>query len=246
MRKCKVYINGTEVLACETVVDRDMAITIPEKSGLHVLQSGISARYQMDPLQDGFLLAFDIGTTTVVCYLLEGKTGEQLQQASCVNPQSQFGADVISRIEYAMKENAQALSGCIRNTLDQLLREVSEKQGIDPEKIGIISIVGNTAMHHLLLGIDPKPLTVPPYMPNISHALEVKGAELLTACPNAKVRILPNIAGFVGADTVGCLVANLLSPYGAVDIICGTAATALAVGSGQNCQNGEDTHNGDP
>ena len=205
--KCKVIVDGQEVLACHTEILSDMAVILPEKEKTDILTESIAVLAEADGIAS-YIAAFDIGTTTVVCYLMDGKTGRQLQQASCVNPQSQFGADVISRIQYAMDVDAKALSACIRTALDQLLRSVSEKQGIQPEEIGIVSIVGNTAMHHLLLGIDPKPLTVPPYMPNVSDALEIKGSDLLTACPDAQVRILPNIAGFVGADTVGCLVAT--------------------------------------
>ena len=69
--------------------------------------------------------------------------------------------------------------------------------GIQPEKITAAAIAGNTAMHHLLLGINPKPLVTPPYMPAVSEAIERNGA-----------RILPNIAGFVGGDTVGCMLAT--------------------------------------
>ena len=72
----------------------------------------------------------------------------------------------------------------------------------------MVSIVGNTAMHHLLLEINPRPLTVPPYMPACSRALELPAGEILPVCGNAVLRILPNIAGFVGADTVGCMVAT--------------------------------------
>ena len=205
--KCKVLVNGAEVLACHTEVTQDMEVVLPSDSKTDILTESV----EVDVAADGaaeYVAAFDIGTTTVVCYLLDGKTGEELQQASCVNPQSQYGADVISRIQYAMDTDAAALSGCIRQALDRLLLEVSGAQGIDAGSIGIIAIVGNTAMHHLLLGIDPKPLTVPPYMPNVSNALTLKGSELLTVCPEAEIRILPNIAGFVGADTVGCLVAT--------------------------------------
>ena len=205
--KCKVTVNGQEVLACHTEVRADMEVILPGKEKTDILTESVAVSAEPDGTEN-YIAAFDIGTTTVVCYLMDGRTGGQLQQASCVNPQSQFGADVISRIQYAMDVDAGALSGCIRNALDQLLLEVSALQGIAPEEIGVVSIVGNTAMHHLLLGIDPKPLTVPPYMPNVSQAMEVKGSQLLTACPDAAVRILPNIAGFVGADTVGCLVAT--------------------------------------
>lgn len=205
--KCKVIVDGKEVLACHTEICADMEVILPVNEKTDILTESVDVSVVADAVSD-YVAAFDIGTTTVVCYLMDGKNGRELQQASCVNPQSQFGADVISRIQYAMDMDAKALSGCIRQALDQLLLEVSQKQGIAPEKIGIISIVGNTAMHHLLLEIDPKPLTVPPYMPGVSNAMEVKGSELLTVCPDAVIRLLPNIAGFVGADTVGCLVAT--------------------------------------
>lgn len=205
--KCKVTVNGKEVLACQTVIQADMEVILPANEKTDILTESVDVKVTADAVAK-YVAAFDIGTTTVVCYLMDGETGRELQQASCVNPQSQFGADVISRIQYAMDTDPKALSGCIRNTLDQLLLEVSEKQGIDAKEIGIISIVGNTAMHHLLLEINPKPLTVPPYMPGVREAIEVKGSELLSVCPDAIIRLLPNIAGFVGADTVGCLVAT--------------------------------------
>ena len=205
--KCKVIVNGTEVLACHTEVKQDMEVVLPGDSKTDILTESVNVDVMADGASE-YVAAFDIGTTTVVCYLLDGRTGGELRQASCVNPQSQYGADVISRIQYAMDTDAAALSGCIRQALDRLLLEVSAEEGIDPGRIGIIAIVGNTAMHHLLLGIDPKPLTVPPYMPNISTALTLKGDALFAVCPEAEIRILPNIAGFVGADTVGCLVAT--------------------------------------
>lgn len=205
--KCKVLVDGEERLACGTKIDRDMTVTLPEKTKTDILTASVEVTAQADGACD-YAAAFDIGTTTVVCYLLSGRDGTLLAQASAVNPQTRFGADVISRIQYAMEQDAAALSGCIRDGMEGLLRQVSEKAGIEPAEIGLISIVGNTAMHHLLLGIDPKSLTVPPYMPKISHALEMESRDLLPVCPNASVRILPNIAGFVGADTVACMVAT--------------------------------------
>ena len=194
--KCRVIVDGTEVLACQTTVDRDMVVRSSEEENVKILTTGLQVTTQPDGEND-YVLAFDIGTTTVVAYLLDGNTGSSLAQGSTMNPQSQYGADVISRIQYALNENSHALSGCIREAMAQLTAETAAKAGISPEQITAAAIVGNTAMHHLMLGIDPKPLVTPPYMPNISDALERNGA-----------RILPNIAGFVGGDTVGCMVAT--------------------------------------
>ena len=205
--KCKVTVDGQPALACKTLVDRNMDVILPETARTQILAKGLKVQAQPDGT-DSYTLAFDIGTTTVVAYLLDGCTGALLTQSSCVNPQTQFGADVISRIQYAMDVDAQAVSAVLKNALADLTWKAARAANIAPQRITAVSLVGNTAMHHLLLGIDPKPLTVPPYMPSVSHAMEYPAADFLPVHKDATARILPNIAGFVGADTVGCLVAT--------------------------------------
>ena len=207
--KCKVMVDGAEQLACQTTVDRDMVLALPHLDGAQILTDGRTATVRPDGT-NRFCIAFDLGTTTVVAYLMDGITGALLSKTSCMNPQAQFGADVISRIEYAMEGHASELSGCIRGALAELTESAAKQAGISPADITAASIVGNTAMHHLLLEIDPRPLTVPPYMPNVSEALTLSPEGLLPINPAGTVRILPNIAGFVGADTVGCLLATRL------------------------------------
>ena len=194
--KCKVGLEGKEVLACQSVVDRDMTVFTEAEEKVTILTSGVAAETKPDEEFD-YVLAFDIGTTTVVCYLLDGHTGDLLAQESCMNPQSQFGADVISRIQHALDGNGEILSRCIRNALVELTEKVCKNVDIRPEAVGTATIVGNTAMHHLLLNIDPKPRVTPPYRPAVFEAMEKE-----------KARILPNIAGFVGGDTVGCMVST--------------------------------------
>ena len=201
--KCKAIVNGEEVLACQTKVSSNLRVEIPQAAGNNrILTGGIAVEAEADGLHE-YALAFDIGTTTVVCYLLNGKTGELLAQASTVNPQSQFGADVISRIQEVLDTGTQELKLCIREALHKLTLEAAKKAGIDPAQIGTAAIVGNTAMHHLLLGIEPRPLVTPPYMPAVFEAMELDAEGILPI--SGKVRILPNIAGFVGGDTVGCM-----------------------------------------
>lgn len=202
--KCRVLVDGEERLACQVIIHRDMTVTLPEQESAQILTSGRRVLTQPDGT-DRYVIAFDLGTTTVVAYLMDGETGGLLSKVSCMNPQAQYGADVISRIQYAMQTDASALSGCIRHALADLTRQAALQAGIAPDEITTASIVGNTAMHHLLLEIDPKPLTVPPYMPGVCDALTLPPEGLLPIAPNGAVRILPNIAGFVGADTVGCL-----------------------------------------
>ena len=205
--KCKVLWNGEEVLSCHTAVGRDGTVILPQKQSAVILTSGVGVEVQADG-KNAYTLAFDIGTTTVVAYLLDGKTGKQLAQASCLNPQGAFGADVISRIQHVMTTGTTELKDKIVAAIGELTRETAKKAGIKPEQIGLAVVVGNTAMHHLILGIDPKPLTIPPYMPNVSDALELPAKDLLPIDPAGTLRVLPNIAGFVGADTVGCMAAT--------------------------------------
>lgn len=205
--KCKVLVNGAEALSCQYAVTQDVEVTLPGKEQTAILTGGLQVQTVTDGL-DRYALAFDIGTTTVVAYLMDGITGKILAKTSRVNPQTRYGADVISRIQYAMDEDPKALSGCIRQALAELTLEAAAMAGIRSKEITAVSIVGNTAMHHLLLQIDPKPLTVPPYMPAVSHALELPAKDFLPVAEEAVLRVLPNIAGFVGADTVGCLVAT--------------------------------------
>lgn len=194
--KCKIFLDGTPILACQTTVHCDMTVFTKSEEKAKILTSGIIAETKPDGEFD-YVLAFDIGTTTLVCYLLDGHTGVLLTQESATNPQSQFGADVISRIQHSLDGNGDALSRCIRKALAVLSEKTCKKTGISPDIIGTVAIVGNTAMHHLLLNIDPKPLVTPPYMPNVFEAIEKENT-----------RILPNIAGFVGGDTVGCMVST--------------------------------------
>ena len=201
--KCRVLVNGRAEPACQYEVTEDVTVELPEREQVQILAGGGSA------CADGrcaYALAFDVGTTTVVAFLCDGRTGRQLACASAVNPQSAYGADVIARIQYEMEHRDGRMGTEIRACLNRLAREAAETAGIDPEEIGLVSLVGNTAMHHLLLGLDVGPLVKPPYMPSVREAMELPKADWLTACPRAAVRVLPNIAGFVGADTVGCMV----------------------------------------
>ena len=194
--KCRVTVKGQELLACQTKITEDLTVFTAEEGEAKILMSGTGVQIQPDGT-DRYALAFDVGTTTVVAYLLDGKTGELLAQDSCVNPQSQYGADVISRIQHVLKEGGEPLSDCIRDAMQKLATEVTASAGVALSEVTAAAIVGNTAMHHLLLGIDPQPLVTPPYMPAVFEAQQ-----------RGIARIAPNIAGFVGGDTVGCMVST--------------------------------------
>lgn len=204
--KCRVQIGEETVLSCQTLVDQDMEVILPDDAKASILATGIHTSVAADG-ENTYAAAFDIGTTTLVGYLLDGKTGELLATTSTLNPQTPYGADVISRIQAVMNRKVN-LQNCIVRSLRKLIWDLSSHAGISSEKITLATIVGNTAMHHLFLGIDPATLVTPPYMPKISEALELPNRGSLPINNRGELRVLPNIAGFVGADTVACMVAT--------------------------------------
>lgn len=204
-------VPGDELLpACQLMVGGDVSAVFPRHGENRILTGGISMADTAAAADGEFfaMAAFDVGTTSLVGYLLDGRTGGQLAVDSRLNPQTQFGADVVARGSYAMEHGVEPLTAAIREALNEMLGNLCHTAKCRREDVRLISAVGNTCMHHLLLGYSPAPLMVAPYMPQ-HRAAEVRpGKELgFHMAPDGRVRILPCIAGFVGADTVGCLLA---------------------------------------
>jgi uncharacterized 2Fe-2S/4Fe-4S cluster protein (DUF4445 family) len=157
-----------------------------------------------------FGVAVDIGTTTVVVYLMDLVGGECVAVESKMNPQITHGDDVISRITFAMRnpDGTTILQTQISQCIDELIRECCASAGVDKEKVYEIVAVGNTAMHHLFFGLDTSHLGRSPFVPVVADAVEVKSHELgINIGEEAYVYTLPNVAGFVGADHIGVLLA---------------------------------------
>lgn len=162
-------------------------------------------------VNDLFGLAIDVGTTTVAGYLCNLRSGELIATQSMMNPQVVYGEDVMSRINYTLthREGLKKLHGSIIDGLNQLIETITQRSNLSPEDILELTIVGNTAMHHLLLKIDPQYLGVSPFTPAMHKSMDVHARDLgLKAHPSANVHILPIEAGFIGADNVGVLIAE--------------------------------------
>ncbi len=154
-------------------------------------------------------LAFDIGTTTIAGYLLDAGSGAALAALSAPNPQRAYGADVISRCAYAAEHGASTLTQSVRGALNELTQELCRSAGAEPDQISAACAVGNTCMHHLFLGLSPAPLAAAPYRPAVTGPFVLDAALFgLTLGRGARLIVPPVIAGFVGSDTVGCLVAS--------------------------------------
>ena len=162
--------------------------------------------------QDGlFGMAFDIGTTTVVGYLMDLLTGNKLSVKSAMNPQIAMGDDVITRISFCHEESGglEKLRASIVDCLNALIAEASLEAGIDPAQIMEATVVGNTAMHHLFVGLDPQYLPMAPYPPVLQGSQDYKARDLsIKVGASAYVHLLPLKAGFVGSDTIACILAT--------------------------------------
>ncbi|MFO7957465.1 MAG: ASKHA domain-containing protein [Candidatus Brocadiia bacterium] len=159
-------------------------------------------------------VAFDIGTTTVVGTLMNLASRDRagsMAVAARTNPQIHFGDDVVSRISYIEKnsDGLEKLRRRLTTCLNEIIIELCEAADIESDAIYEITAVGNTTMAHIFLGIDPTPIAHAPYVAVLRQAVDVKAREVgLEVNGNANLYVLPNIAGFVGSDTVAMVLAS--------------------------------------
>jgi uncharacterized 2Fe-2S/4Fe-4S cluster protein (DUF4445 family) len=158
-----------------------------------------------------FGLAVDVGSTTIAMHLCDLLTGNVLATSGAMNPQIRFGEDLMSRVSYSMMhpEGAKQMTVAVRAALNELIAEVAQTAQVAGGEILEAAFVGNPIMHHLLLGIDPVELGGAPFALCIDSSLTVQASQLdLKLHPNARVYVLPCIAGHVGADTAGMILAE--------------------------------------
>ncbi len=155
-------------------------------------------------------LAVDLGTTSVVAYLVDFPTGRVVDTASAYNKQIACGDDVISRIIYAKRKGGlDRLQNLAVETINDLLGELQQRNGIELREIHEIAIAGNTTMTHLLLGMEPRYLREEPYIPTISTAPKLIAGELrLDANPVARVQVLPSVGSYVGGDITAGVISS--------------------------------------
>ncbi len=166
-------------------------------------------------------LAADIGTTKIAVYLIDMKTGETLASRGLMNPQISYGEDVVSRIYTASKsgENAQKLQALLVDALNDTIVDLCSELDMDPSHVVDAVVVGNTAIHHLFLQLPVLQLGMSPYVPAVRSAVDVKARDIgLRIAPGGYVHLLPNIAGYVGADHVSMLLATGLDEMEGINL----------------------------
>ncbi len=165
-------------------------------------------------VEDPWGVAIDVGSTTVAGYLCNLRTGESTVKKSMMNPQITYGEDVLSRITYSMMndDGLEKMSSAMIEGINNLIKGMAEEAGLSVEDIVDLTLVGNTAMHHLLLNIDPKYVGRAPFAPAFKCSVDFKARDLGIKMNKASyVHWLPIEAGFVGADNVAVLIAE--EPY---------------------------------
>jgi len=149
--------------------------------------------------------AVDIGTSKIVGYLVDLTSGETLEISSVENPQVTYGEDIITRITFAIAKarNLKILQKLVVDAINKVLDEICRRTNVNPHKIYEVVVVGNTAMHHFFLGIQPKYTAFSPYVPTVKRQINVEARRMsININPSGIVTVLPIIAGYVGADAV--------------------------------------------
>ncbi|MBI2857870.1 MAG: DUF4445 domain-containing protein [Chloroflexi bacterium] len=213
-------LGGGWRLACQAYPLSDIrlevaaeSMTSPQRLQIEGIQATVKVNPPVRTARTGtpvLGMAIDVGTTKIAAYLVDLKDGRTLASRGAMNPQTSYGEDVITRIVAASDPGrAREMHQVVIDAVNKLAADLSAEAGASTESIVEAVAVGNTAMHHFLLGLPVKSLTLPPFAPAVSHEVDVKAREPgLHFAPGAYLHVLPNVAGFVGADHVAMLLAT--------------------------------------
>lgn len=195
-------------LACQLPLQGDLTLELRQWDAAILSHEG---DFAFTP-RPGLGVAIDLGTTTLVAQLLDLQTSQVLAVRTALNAQARHGADVMSRIGFAVQDDGQAvLTATIRDQIGKLVHDLIFAAQVEPGRVQEAVVVGNTAMHHLFCGIDVRPLSQVPFAP-VDDGLQVLDGAVLGrhAMPGMTVRFLPCLGGFVGSDLLaGVLATNL-------------------------------------
>ncbi len=205
-------------LACQCVVESDLEIELRQWDAAILVDDTVFA---FRPRQ-GLGVAVDLGTTTLVAQLLDLATGRVLAVSTALNAQARYGADVMSRLQFAVLGGGQyQLETLIRHQIGSLIDQLLFSAGKQGAEIADIVVVGNTVMHHFFCGIDADPLAHYPFEP-VEGGLKIFRSSALgwKLAGDPLVRFLPCLGGFVGSDVLaGILAAKLLERDDLVGLI---------------------------
>jgi uncharacterized 2Fe-2S/4Fe-4S cluster protein (DUF4445 family) len=183
-----------------------------------------------DTTERMFAIAFDLGTTTVVATLLDLGAGTPVAVRSKLNPQQAFGADVITRISTIMMDDRalERLTGLAHEVLDELAHDVCVEASVDPSEVYEVAVAGNATMTHIVLGIDPEPLGMAPFIMAARKWPEMLAADVgVHMHPGARAVVFPALGAYVGGDIISGLLASGMDR---------DSRTRLFIDIGTNCE----------
>lgn len=231
-----------ERLACFLTVLGDCEVVVGSQGSAQIVTDADAVRIPLDPGYMGFGAAFDIGTTTVACYLFSSERESPLASLAKLNRQASFGADVISRIEACKKGALLRQRDVIRNQMSEMLETLCGRKGVVLSGVQRIVATGNTVMLHLLAGFDPLGLAAAPFTPESLFG-GWQGWKL-DGFPNAQIYLPDCISAFVGADITCSILASGMLDSDSVSLLLdigtngemalfdGTCLTSCSVAAG--------------
>jgi uncharacterized 2Fe-2S/4Fe-4S cluster protein (DUF4445 family) len=205
-QKLKKLKLGTDWrLACYCTADSDITLEISQFE--HIILADNST-FEFQP-QNGFGIAVDLGTTTVVAQLINLENGHILDSVSDINPQVKFGGDLIARIQSCLDGKQQEQQTLIRNKIGLMIQSILKK---NPVKVARIAVVGNTVMHHIFTGLKVDSLSFYPFDSPDLGAQNFTTKELGWNLPDeTKVQFFPSIGSFVGSDILAGIAATKMA-----------------------------------
>ncbi len=196
--KCKATVDGEEILTCKYVIEGDITVTLRGRSGLDVtVLKGFEG-----VISSGAFFALDIGTTTLCLSLVDG--GEELCRVNAQNPQTVFGADVITRIEQCGKSGAESLQKPLVERINAMTDAARAAIGANDLEVKAMYAAGNATMLHLLLGIDCTGIGQAPYRAVFLESKELSASDVGMRGIE-RLFLLPSAHSFVGADVIAGL-----------------------------------------
>ncbi len=207
----KKFLSNDEIkrgirLACCTEILGESVVNVNSNDSNKIQSLGVMPKFQHKEIFHNYGVAIDIGTTTLVAQLYS-KEG-MLSQVTMINPQTSYGADVISRIELSLKGKGDDISKCIKMAISQMLTNLALEANIKVNVIDAIVITGNTAMLYLLTNSNPVCLSCAPFEADRLFGKFISGRALELPCPEAKVYLPSCISAFVGADITTAILAS--------------------------------------
>lgn len=238
--KCKINIlddsgASSEVNCCSMAVENNLTIEIPAGSMVSpevITKSPVtlpaSFLDNFTPAQNGFNygIAVDLGTTTIAIYLVATQKAEIVASLSLKNPQALYGDDVMSRIcgILGTEKNLDHLQSLVVKTIELGVEKLIEKHSLKSADLGEMVVVGNPAMIHFFLGVNPASLGTAPYKPAFTEARVTPSAQLGFTLVKIPIHTLPQVSGFIGGDLLSAAIAADIadSPSGTLLIDIGT------------------------